>query len=97
MCVVVKINVCITCTCCFTEEVMLAEENKNSGRKLRSDTSDTHPQLEPKVGSVWIKKDPTVEPAADTNSVKYVNLPKAPHNVSSLKLFWIIFSTEESE
>lgn len=76
---------------------MLAEENKNSGRKLRSDTSDTHLQLDQKVGSTWIKKYPTVEPAADTISVEYVNLTKALHNVSSLKLLWIIFSAEESE
>lgn len=61
---------------------MLAEENKNSGRKLRSDTSDTHLQLDQKVGLTWIRKDP----AADPNSVEYVNLTKALHDVSSLKL-----------
>lgn len=76
---------------------MLAEENKNSGRKLRLDTSDTQIQLDQKVGSTGIHKDPTVEPAADTSSVEYVNLTKALHNDRSLKLLWIIFSAEERE
>lgn len=55
---------------------MLAEENKNSGRKLRSDTSDTHQQLDQKVGSTWIKKYPTVEPAADTSLLNMSTLQK---------------------
>lgn len=66
---------------------MLAEENKNSGRKLRSDTPDTHLQLAQTVGSTWIK----------TRSAEDVNLTKALGDVCSLKLLWIIFSAEERE
>lgn len=76
---------------------MLAEENKNSGRKLRSNTSDTHVQLDQNGAPTWIKSDPAVEPAADSSSAEYLNLAKAPHQVSSLKLLWMLFSAEEGE